>query len=1140
MTDVGIHLALRSDMSIGESMLQLDKIPALLKERGYTTAALMDTMTVSGMVPFSRGCKKEEIKPIIGCRVRVVDDPRLRDKNAHKRVKPVFPKLYVRNPKGLEHLFLLLSVGWSEEFFYYAARLGWEELHAALRGGGLAVSSGDFSSVFMRNDYEERMLELGDACGRAQTFLELLPIHTPYFDTINERIIEFHRAYPEFPLIVSRPALYANDDADTLDVLEAIAINGKMGQPWIPLKYMRDLRLLTRAELLRQVKISIDSIESRRGKGWCSGVWREALEGMSKLADLTEFEWEKRDVSLPKMADDETATLIQGIQKGWAQRIGQEQLGYKPAPELIPQYKERLAYELQTLRKMGFERYFLLVQDLVSWSKANGIIVGPGRGSVGGSLIAYLLGITDVDPLRFNLIFERFINPDRIDLPDADLDFMSSRRQEVIEYLRERYGNDRVVGIANYNTMASAGALRDVARTFSMNPRDYACSKLVPSIHGKVHSLEQAAEEVPEIDGFSTMYPDIWKHACKLQGNMRALGKHAGGVIVAGEPVVKRGALDARDKNALVVTWDKRVVEDQGLVKMDILGLSTLDVLAIARDKIRERHGVDVDLLKLPLDDAKVLQAFGEGDTVGVFQFESGGMRGLLKDLASREPLTFDDVVAATALYRPGPMDSGLLDDYVGVKKGQRSISYDHPNMEDALRATYGVIIYQEQVMQVARDLAGYTMAEADKLRKIMGKKLPEEMAKQRGKWVDGCKAKSGMDERASGILFDKIEKFAGYGFNKSHAVEYSIISYWALWLKIHYPAEFFAASLTIMGEDKLKGLVQNAAEHGIALLPPDVNHSTQTFEVIFDDRTGRQVLLAPFSRVLGLSDKTAQEIMRAREQVGGKFTSFLDFFSSIQRAKCNKRAQIALDKVGAFSSLLFDDSTLAKQKQYPDIQMKQLPPAHPDRLRDQIALLPGLIAEHVQVGRTVRADKFVQANLKEIIREVVHCEGCDLHQKVHPLPHLGRSPHIMIITDHPNFGEDKEGQMGKGDASAYLRTALKAAKLTQHKCYITSLVKAPREGKQLENAQINACAPFLRREIEALKPTVIVALGGQIIRHLGKDVKGGFMELCGQVHFNAEFDANIVYGLNPQIIYMRPEHQEDLNRVLKIAADLM
>ena len=360
----------------------------------------------------------------------------------------------------------------------------------------------------------------------------------------------------------------------------------------------------------------------------------------------------------------------------------------------------------------------------------------------GGSLIAYLMGITDVDPIRFNLLFERFINADRTDLPDADLDFMSSRRGEVVKYITERYGEENVAGISNYSALGPASSIRDVSRVHNLEMFEYACSKQVEKEHGVSLSLAESAERVPDIAKFKAGHPVIWKHALKLEGCMRNLGQHAAGVIVAGEPIMNRAVVTKKEVDGLpIVNWDKRVVEDWGLIKMDILGLSTLDVLNMAQIYIEERHSTKIDYLRIPLDQVDVMKAFGKGETVGVFQFDGGGMRKLLKDLAVVTPLTFEDISAATALYRPGPIDAGLVDQFVAVKQKRRYPEYDHPLLKPALEDTYGVLTYQEQIQRACIDLAGFTGTDADHVRRAMGKKDKEKMATYKKKFVDGAVA---------------------------------------------------------------------------------------------------------------------------------------------------------------------------------------------------------------------------------------------------------------------------------------------------------------------------------------------------------------------------------------------------------------
>jgi len=734
-------LSVRSDFSVGNSLLQVDHIIEQAKKHSYQSVALVDDMSIHNMVDFSNRCKKAGIKPIIGCRLRVVDDPTYRKPSKSSGIKEepnplVMIKVYATDERGINSLLKLLSKANSKEYFYYHSRVGWKDV---LELEGVAVTTGDFFNLFHHPQYPDRIAAL--RCNFERLYVELTPINTPLFDTLNAKALKVAKDC-SLPTLVTYPFMYQDDaDAGTLSVLNAITTNTKMSVRYRPVQHVRDFGFKPALNLGKKM------VEAHKRQVKWNGVneaalWKQGLENIDTLAAACTYEFKKLPVSLPQMATNEFEALGKKCIEGWKRRFTQPILGYKPDAADIPKYQERLKYELAVLKKMGFAGYFLLVEDLVMWAKKNGIIVGPGRGSVGGSLVAYLVGITDVDPLRFDLLFERFINPERLDLPDADLDFMSTRRHEVIDYLRDRHGADRVAGISNFSTLASASALRDAGRVYELDNLTLSATKLVPKEHGQSYTLTESAKVVPELEKFRDEHAEIWNHALKLEGVMRAFAKHAAGVVVGGEPLINRAVLETRDEEGIpVVNWDKRVVEDWGLVKMDILGLSTLDVLEIARQYIKDRHGRNISYISLPLEEPDIMDSFGRGDTTGVFQFESPGMKKLLRDLAQGGRLTFEDITAATALYRPGPMDSGLMEDFVQIKQGAKAPYYDHPNMEAALKSTSGVIVYQEQVMQVARDLAGYSMADADKLRKIMGKKLPAEMEEQRKKFVEGAAA---------------------------------------------------------------------------------------------------------------------------------------------------------------------------------------------------------------------------------------------------------------------------------------------------------------------------------------------------------------------------------------------------------------
>ncbi|AMB48372.1 DNA polymerase III subunit alpha [Methylobacterium sp. AMS5] len=1128
-------LAARSNFSIGESINDIGKLVKQAAELGSKAIALTDTMSVTGLPELTTKAKAAGIKPIIGARLRLVDDITWRKtKDDKKAPAEFFVTYYVLSGAGLMGLYKLLSLANDEDHFYNNAKLSFADLYSVLdtlTADDVAIASSDAYSVGTHADAQSILQRIADAVTRENVFLTLTPIHTPYWDTVNTRAIELANTLG-LPLLTTIPSLYPEGGADATDVMNAIRRNVKMDEPWAYINAARDMHPRSLKGLVELCKESQRRLVEFRGVKGAGGAFLQGLKNTETLVSKVTYEWQKFAPSLPVMAPDEFAAVVTECKKGWSKRFGAQVFGHRPSlDELKEVYTPRLKYELSVLKNLKFCGYFLLVQDVVQFAKGAGIAVGPGRGSVGGSLIAYLMGITDCDPIRFGLLFERFINPERLDLPDADLDFMSARRHEVFTYLINKYGAKRVAGVSNFLKLGASSAIRGVSKSFRLPEDDYRCSKFVPKKHGQPVKLVEAIKEVPEIADWASKNPFLAKTAGELEGCMSALGQHAAGVVVAGCDLVERAVIERRKAPAKpkegeeevpelpVVCWDKRIVEDQGLVKMDILGLNTLDLIEATRDYIRKRRGKTVDLLRIPLDDPKVLENFAKAISTGIFQFEGGGMRRLLKELGKDGTICFDDITAATALYRPGPMESGMMDSYWKRKQGIEEVEYDHPLMEPILKPTFGVMVYQEQVMQISQVIAGYTGPQADKLRKIMGKKLPEEMAKERGKFVQGCVDTVKQDANWAGALFDKIEGFAGYGFNKSHSVEYTLISYQAMYLKTYYAVEFFAAALSQMGQDKLPGLMKDAERMGIEVDLPDINHSTGQFEIVTDAR-----LCMPFNRIKGISANTTDAILKAR--AAGPFKSMQDLTDRVERRRCNVRHVETLNKVGAFAR----------------IEPGQLPAKHDSRVKDQRELLPGLITAHVPIAREMDIGSFEKAKIITLVAD--YCDGH--HDDGMPVkPTIGRKARFMVITDCPAKGEDESGFMSflgsktGGTMNEWIKAALDAADLQRQDAYWTALIKRPKEGKQVSPKEITAYSPYLMKEIEILKPPCIVLLGSSTVRHFIPDFKGKASEFAGEVVYSKALDANLVIGFAPGEIFFEPAKQAKLDEVFAVAASL-
>jgi len=1117
-------LAARTDFSVGESILTTEQLVDQAAALGAKAVAITDTMSVTGMIDFTNRAKKKGIKPVIGCRLRLVDDPtwRLQKGQKKKDMPPeYFLTVYAMTEAGMQAIFRMLTLANSESHFYYTAKLGFSDLMKELKAldqdeDDLAVVLGDASSVLTHPRADDIVKEIAGCVGFI--YAPLIPINTPYFGKLNELAMKHIEDGTVDPIVI-RPALYGKDEADAHEIMSAVSANNKVSDPWHRSTFNRDFHLVGLADLVPEIKAAADHM-IKRGVAGAGAMFKCGLENTDYLVNAIQYEWKKAPVSLPKMADDEFAAVVEECKKGWSERFGHGPIfGHEPSRIVLDEtYMPRLKYELGVLKKLNFSGYFLLVQDVVRFAKDSGILVGPGRGSVGGSLVAYLMGITDCDPIRFGLMFERFINPDRIDLPDADLDFMSERRHEVIQYLIDKYGERRVAGVSNFGKLAAASAIRDIGRVTGIPEREYSISKMAPKLHGQPIPLPDCRAQVPEIDAFAAKHPAIWRIMERLEGTTRNFSQHAAGVVVGGCDLVERAVIERR-KEGSVVCWDKRIVEDQGLVKMDILGLRTLDLIAATLDYIRERTGAAPDLMRIPLDDPKVLENFAAAKTTGVFQFESGGMRRLLKELGADGTITFADITAATALYRPGPMESGMMDSYYLRKQGNESVDYDHPLLEPILKETFGVIVYQEQVMKISQVIAGYSGAEADKLRKIMGKKLPDEMKKERDKFVQGCVKTIGCLDAWAGALFDKIEGFAGYGFNLSHSVEYTLISYQCMWLKTYHSVEFYAAALSLMDEDKLPGLIKDANKFGIEVSKPDINLSTNRFEIV----TNAQLAM-PFQRIKGISANTTNAILEARN--GVPFASMNDFLARVNKTKCNVRMQAALDAVGAFAR----------------IEPGQPSADDPSRLRDQIELLPGLITESVPVGRDMHTDKLTKEAIAAIVDDyrATHGPGSAAVDGLPVKPHFGKKAKFMIISDAPGSEEEQIGSMGFSSSGSAVVRALMDNGLDRIDCYWTALIKRPKRDKQVTPEETAIYLPYLQAEIATLKPPVIVLLGSITVRTFLPDFKGKASEAAGKVIYHKDLDANLVVGFNPGEIYHSPEKQADMNEVFAAVATLL
>lgn len=899
-----VHLHNHSHHSLLDG---LTKIPALVnavKDMGMEAVAITDHGTMSGVLEFYKAAKAAEVKPILGMEAYVAARSR-HDRDPQKDKARYHLIILAMNNKGYQNLMRLSSKA-NLEGMYYKPRIDHELLEEYNEGLIIlsGCASGELGENLRADNYEEAKkiaawyksvfgdryyLEMQDHGHlESPTAWDVQVKINGYLEKISEEL--------DIPMVVTSDGHYlSHDDQDTHEILLCVGTGA----------YLSDEKRMSLKDFELHVTDPKEIIER-----W-SKTHPEAVANTKVIADRCQVDIELGKILIPTFptpeGHNEKTYLDQLVFQGLAWRYGDvpfeeaETLTIEEARKHTPEHVlERADYELGVIDRMGFNGYFLIVQDFINWGKNQGIIFGPGRGSAAGSIVSYAVRITELDPLKYDLLFERFLNPDRISMPDVDIDIQDTRRNEVIAYCTEKYGEERVANIVTFGTMAARAAVRDVARVLQVPYGESdRIAKLVPQpVQGR--HIPLAKSVVDDVD-FKHEYETnqtakrVIDFAMRLEGTIRSHGVHAAGVVIAPDDIVKFLPIEMSQKGVPATQFPMGQVEELGLLKMDFLGLSNLTIINNALRIIKKVFKADIDLAKIPLDDEETFKLFQRGDTTGVFQLESAGMKRYLREL---KPTVFEDIVAMVALYRPGPMQ--FIDDFIKRKHGEREITYMHPKMENALQNTYGVLVYQEQVMQISRELSGFTGGEADTLRKAIGKKNLEMMAKMKTKFVDGAVDLNGAKRDDMEVFWKQLEDFAAYCFNKSHAACYGLISYWTAYLKAHYPEAFMAALMTSDADDteRLAIEITECKHMGIKVLSPDVNESFVEFAVVPDKKEVRFGMAA----VKGVGVGVVEEILRARKD--GKFASVEDFAKRVSTQKVNKKAWESLIRTGAFDSM--------------------------------------------------------------------------------------------------------------------------------------------------------------------------------------------------------------------------------------------
>ncbi|MBE6568010.1 MAG: DNA polymerase III subunit alpha [Ruminococcaceae bacterium] len=917
------HLHLHSEYSLLDGACRISALPKAAKQAGHTAVALTDHGVLYGAVRFYKACVAEGIKPIIGCEVYVARRTRF-DRDGKRDSSGYHLVLLVKNEEGYRNLIKMVSLGFTEGF-YSRPRID-KDLLRKHSAGLVALSA------CVAGEIPQKILE-GDLAGAKASALEMRDIFEPdsfYLEIQNHGIPEektVREAIRDISLETGIPMVATNDvhyirraDSEMQAVLMCIQ-TGSVLSDGRPMGFERD-------EFYYKSTVEMEQLF--RG-------FEGAIENTEKIERMCDFSFSFGKFQLPVFPVEHGTPgeeLARLSRLGFERLKAEGRLDFSLHPEEA--YLERMSYELSVIHEMGFDEYYLIVRDFVGYAKENDIPVGPGRGSGAGSLVAFFVGITDVDSLKYDLLFERFLNPERISMPDFDIDFCYSRRDEVIEYVKRRYGVEHVAQIVTFGTLAARAAVRDVGRVLGLSYKDVdEIAKSIPHALGITIRDALADKALREKYDSSEDVRRLLDISMEIEGMPRHASTHAAGVVITEHPVSHYVPL-ALGGDTAVTQYDMDAVSELGLVKFDFLGLRYLTILKDAEREVKESDP-SFSLEKIPLDDEKTYKMLSEGDTSGVFQLESGGMRQMLTQLL---PSSLEEITAAIALYRPGPMDS--IPTFIARKHGKEKVTYDLPVMKDILSVTNGCIVYQEQVMQIFRALAGYSLARADLVRRAMSKKKADVLEAERERFLSGC-AQNGIEEALAGKIFDDMASFANYAFNKSHATAYAVTTYRTAYLKKHHPAAYFCALLTsVLGSaPKIAEYIGDAHRRGIRVLPPDINESRMHFHV--HNGNIRFGLLA----LKNVGVRFVEQLIAERE-ANGVFTSFESFLSRMADGELGKRQVEALIKSGAFDSFgLFRSQLLATYEELIDTVLNKKRGNVAGQLDIFSTLLPDTQEEH-------------------------------------------------------------------------------------------------------------------------------------------------------------------------------------------------
>lgn len=1106
------HLHVHSEHSlldgVGKSIDWIKKV----KQLGQTHLALTNHANIDGIIQFQNIAKKEGIKPILGCELYVVPD--MFDKKNKIRFHIT---TLIKNEIGFQNLCKMLSLA-NLKGFYYKPRIDYQTILDNCEG--LIFLSGCSKTALMDIDGKNFLWKLFQKI-QDNFYFEIQPHDFELQKEINKRICCYEEV--RHSLVATNDCHYINEEDDILqEVLLAIQTKVKWDDNDRFKFKVKGLHLRSKKEMyrafLKQGVLNEEQIET-------------ALNNTMEIAKKCEdFEIKKKDIWLPtvKGIKDEESYLRNLCYRGY-NKIFLSDIKANWTVDWDSTYKERFEEEFELIKKKGFIRYFLLVHELIQWCKVNDIMIGPGRGSVGGSLIAYLIGITTIDPIKYNLLFSRFIDEQRNDLPDIDIDFQDDKRHLVREHLEELYGKNNISSVSTFMKMKGRGVVRDVSRVFDVPLKEVDIfAKTI--IDDGDDSIQAAINSTEEGKYFQRKYPQVVDLAIKLEGQIRGCSQHAAALIISAEDLTQgtRGNIAMRS-NLEVINWDKDDAEFLGLMKLDILGLNTLTVLSNAKKLIKENHDKEINFEKIEPNNQQIFEMLSKGETVGVFQFSTWPMTKLAKEIKISN---FNDMVAAIALVRPGPADSGMTNDYIARKHGKKW-QKKHKIYEEITKNTFGLIVYQEQIMQVISQVAGLSYSIADKIRKIVSKQRDaKEFEQYKNIFIDGCREQETLSEKEANEFWAALEKHARYSFNLSHSTEYAMIGYWTAFCKLYYPAEFICANLTYGVEGQKEKMVEEAERLGLKIILPKVGISN-AFKWIIKDNN----LYVPFIEIKGVGEKTAEKFAtyKSNNNYVKKSNKQVGFFSLKNEETIPEKitsSEKILRDIGAFREEPTGDLdyyfsfkvTQTKEVKYPNLK----------KINNIISIskLLTLDIEKNQLKGMIQENRYQNP-------KILYCEDCNLRKECkRPVMPSKGIYNIMICGEAPGPRENEEGRGFVGKSGDLLWSSLNKYNLSRRMFHVTNCVKCwPSETKTPNSEHIKLCGQWLDDEVRNLRPKLCLALGNIALKYF-KNEDGGIMKLCGTTEWIEEKKMWISWGLHPSAVLRNPKNKELFENGIKNFVD--